>query len=64
MVERRHSSTGLKWGPLFERSERDAAIGQLMRAAFHPGLLAHHFSRACRDGKTGTGTVAAQPKPA
>ena len=57
-------TTRLFWGPLFERAERDPAIARFMRAPFYRGLIAYHFFRGCREGRTWTDAPTAPAKEA
>ncbi len=54
----------LIWRPLAERAERNAALADFMRPAFYRGLIAYHFFRGCREGRTWTGAPMAHPRQA
>ncbi len=51
----------LVWMPAAQLAERHPAIARFMRPPFYRGIIAHHFFRGCREGRTWIGMPAAQP---
>jgi glycosyltransferase involved in cell wall biosynthesis len=54
----------LFWRPLADRAERVPALANFMRPAFYRGLIAYHFFRGYREGRTCTGAPAEQLRQA
>lgn len=54
----------LFWQPFLSRAERDRSVARFVRAAFYRGVIAYHFFRGCREGRTWTGAVQIEPSQA
>jgi hypothetical protein len=54
----------LIWQPLLSRAERNSFVARFVRAAFYRGVIAHHFFRGCREGRTWTGAAQIEPRQA
>ena len=52
------------WTPMLERAEHDPGIARRMRPAYYRGVIAHHFFRGFRMGKTWAPATPAQTQQA